>query len=65
MGKIMLNDLLKIENLENVKVKFNQFNGNIDPMEEYKHHPDIVNTNWLLWRTDVRYFKLVKRQFVF
>jgi len=58
MGKIMLNDLLKIENLENVKVKFNQFNGDTDPMEEYKHHPDIVNTNWLLWRTDVRYFKV-------
>ncbi|BFK80443.1 hypothetical protein I3900191A7_05880 [Clostridium baratii] len=56
--KIYLNDLLKIDdlNIENVKIKFNQYNGISNPMDEYMRNPDLVNNNWLFWRNDRRYF---------
>ena len=60
MNKILLNDLLHIpaEQAGNVKVKFNQSNGNDDPMELYLRDPDTVNTDWLLWRSKQRYFSV-------
>ena len=60
INKIYLNDLLKIdfESAKNVKIKFNQHNGNEDPMEEYLNDPDIVNCGWLFWRNQQRYFNV-------
>ncbi len=56
--KIYLNDLLKIDDseIENIKVKFNQYNGYTNPMDEYMSNPDLINNNWLFWRKDQRYF---------
>ncbi|MFW2491568.1 GIY-YIG nuclease family protein [Clostridium chromiireducens] len=51
-----LNDLLAFGDLSNIKIKFNQYNGENDPMEVYKKNPDIVNNRWLFWRTERRYF---------
>ncbi len=58
MSKIYLNDLLNFNASEynNIKIKFNQHNGHDDPMELYKSNPDIVDTQWLFWRNDRRYF---------
>lgn len=58
MKHIKINDLLKIpESLSSeVKVKFNQNNGYDDPMDLYLNNPEIVNTQWLFWRTKQRYF---------
>lgn len=58
MQTIKLNDLLNIpsELASGIKVKFNQHNGDVDPMEEYLRDPEIVNTRWLFWRSKQRYF---------
>ncbi len=38
--KILLNDLLHLENLENVKIRFNKDNGsNYDPIKHFKENP--------------------------
>ena len=60
MKKILLDDLLHIpaELLDNVKVKFNQHNGYNDPMDLYLRDPEVVNTQWLFWRTKQRYFNV-------
>lgn len=60
MSHIKLDDLLRIslDNAENVKVKFNQHNGNDDPMDLYLRDPEIVNTRWLFWRSKQRYFNV-------
>ena len=58
--KIKINDILRFspETFSNIKVKFNQHNGNVDPMEEYLRNPEIVNTRWLFWRNKQRYFNV-------
>ena len=55
---ILLNDLLHFteEELNKTKVKFNQWNGETNPMEEYKKDPEKINSYWLFWRTEQRYF---------
>lgn len=61
MNKILLNDLLNIndDEIDKVKVKFNQKNyENTNPMEEYKKDPEIVNDRWLFWRSKQRYFNV-------
>ncbi len=57
---IYLNDLLHIEDeiLKNTKIKFNQYNGQTDPMDEYKREPEKINSEWLFWRTETKYFKI-------
>jgi len=57
---IKFNDLLKLseEELLISKVKFNQSNGEEDPMEVYLHDPDLINNQWLFWRTKQRYFNV-------
>ena len=57
MNKITLNDLLNVSNPQDAKVKFNVWNGEVDPLDEYLYDPDIVNNQWLFWRTDNRNFK--------
>lgn len=58
MQQIYLNDLLQFKHEEfgNIKIKFNQWNGSDDPMELYQNNPDIVNNQWLFWRSERRYF---------
>jgi hypothetical protein len=58
MEKIYLNNLLHFDqvNYGNIKIKFNQSNGYEDPMELYQSNPDIVNNQWLFWRSKQRYF---------
>lgn len=60
MKKILLDDLLHIspDIVDSVKVKFNQNNGYDDPMDLYLRDPEIVNTQWLFWRTERRYFRV-------
>ncbi len=60
MKKILLEDLLHIpaEMASDVKVKFNQHDGDNDPMELYLREPEIVNTQWLFWRNKQRYFSI-------
>ncbi|WP_312813716.1 GIY-YIG nuclease family protein [Sedimentibacter sp.] len=57
---ILLNDLLNLstENIERAKVRFNQYNGQEDPMEVYLRNPDEVNDIWLFWRAKNRYFNV-------
>jgi len=59
MGReILINDLLKISEdaLYNFKIKFNQWNGETYPMDEYQKDPDMINNQWLFWRNKKRYF---------
>ncbi len=60
MKKILLKDLLNFssEEIEKTKVKFNQHNGIANPMEVYIQNPEEVNTTWLFWRTEKRYFSV-------
>ena len=55
---IYLNDLLQINNFDNVKIKFNKFNGKENPLDEYKKNPEVINEQWLFWRTTQRYFSV-------
>lgn len=56
--ELYLNDLLHIgsENMKNVKIRFNQFNGSEDPLDLYIRDSEIVNTQFFLWRSKQRYF---------
>lgn len=58
MSKIMLNDLLKFndDDINNVKLKFNQTSEYEDPMELYQANPEIINNKWLFYRRERRYF---------
>lgn len=58
-GQITLNDLLQFrrEDFSNIKIKLNQSNGIDDPMELYQQNPEIVNTQWLFWKGQRRYFR--------
>lgn len=60
MKELYLNDLLGIgkEELKNVKIRFNQFNGEENPLDVYVRDPEIVNTHFFLWRTKQRYFNV-------
>lgn len=57
---LLLNDLLHLnqEDLDRAKIKFNQYNGEIEPMEVYLRNPDEVNNLWLFWRAKRRYFSV-------
>lgn len=58
MEGLLLRDLLSFseEEMGKVKIKFNQHNGSEDPMDLYKSNPEIVNTTWLFWNKNRRYF---------
>ena len=60
MDKIRINDILNFskEEIPNVRVKFNIYNGYDDPLELYKTDPDEVNIDWFLWRDRRRYFSV-------
>ena len=46
-NSIKLNDILKLDekDFETAKVRFNQWNGSQNPMEDYKRNPDLVNND--------------------
>lgn len=56
--EIKLNDLLKIHDLENVRIKLNKFNGVDDPIDLFQKDPDLVNNQWLFWREKRRFFNV-------
>lgn len=58
--KLALNDLLHLnqKDLERSKVRFNQYNGEVEPMEVYLRNPDEINNRWLFWRAKRRYFNV-------
>lgn len=58
MKKILLNDLLNLspDVFETAKIKFNQSNGYNDPLDLFLKDPELVNTQWLFWRSKRRYF---------
>lgn len=60
MEPILLNDLLQISasEIDSYKIRFMQFNGEVNPMDEYLREPELINTQWLLWRTKQRYFSV-------
>lgn len=58
--KIYLQDIFRFsdDNLKKVKIKFNQWNGQTDPLDKYIENHDIVNNEWLFWREERRYFNV-------
>lgn len=58
MEGLLLKDLLNFsdDEISNVKIKFNQHNGSEDPMDLYKSNPEKINTEWLFWNKERRYF---------
>ncbi|TDM02527.1 GIY-YIG nuclease family protein [Macrococcus carouselicus] len=44
--------------MKNVKIKFNQSNGIENPIDLFKENPDLLNNQWLFWRTKTRYFRV-------
>lgn len=55
---LKMDDLLRIpqSDMDKVKIKFNQPSPDEDPLDLYRKNPDIVNTQWLFWREQRRYF---------
>ena len=45
---ILLEDLLNLLNSSNnkIKIKFNQYNGEANPLDLYKANPDEINNDW-------------------
>jgi hypothetical protein len=58
--ELKLNDLLNLseDELKNTKVKFNQWNGETNPIDRYKENPDIINNGWFFWRKTRRNFEV-------
>ena len=58
--KILLQDLLNLsaEDRDRAKVKFNIWNGFVNPIELFKSNPDILNNQWLFWNKKRKYFRV-------
>lgn len=59
-NKLYINDILRFDEneMKNIKIKFNQFNGESNPIDEYINSPDTINNMWFFWRTKKRYFNV-------
>ena len=57
---LLLNDILNLPqtDIDRAKIKFNQYDGDSDPLEEFKRDPEIVNTSWLFWHKNRHYFRV-------
>ena len=55
---LRINDLLRFpdDQLGNVRVKFNVCSPYEDPLEVYMSTPEQINTSWLFWREQRRYY---------
>ncbi|MBQ4284182.1 MAG: hypothetical protein IJB96_09685 [Lachnospira sp.] len=60
MITLNLNTILRLtpEEIKNTKIRFNQFNGEVNPLDMYIQDPEMVNTQFFLWRTKQRYFSV-------
>lgn len=56
--EIKLNDLLKLNDLKNVKIKLNKPNEDDDPINLFQENPELVNNQWLFWRKENRNFNV-------
>ncbi|MCR1878978.1 GIY-YIG nuclease family protein [Lactobacillus reuteri] len=58
--QLTLNQLLNLDNqqLSVAKVKFNQNNGEVEPINDFLNDPEMVNNQWLFWRNKNRYFNV-------
>lgn len=56
---ILLNELLGFaeEEMDNVKVRFNQASGDFAPLEQYLAAPEAINSRAFLWTRKQRFFK--------
>ena len=56
--EIKLNDLLHFSgaDMDIAKIKFNQSSPDSNPLDLYQQDPEIVNTQWLFWKEQRRYF---------
>lgn len=56
--EITINDLLKFDDsvVDSVKIKFNQSSPTENPLDLYQKDPEIVNTHWLFYKKQKRYF---------
>lgn len=56
---ILLNDLLGFttDEIENVKIRFNQASGNFAPLEQYLADPETINSRAFLWTRKQRFFR--------
>ena len=56
---ILLNDLLKFsdDEMNAVKIRFNQSSGDFTPLESYLRDPDEINCKAYLWTRKMRFFK--------
>ena len=64
---LKINDPLHIpqSDIDKVKIKFNQPSPDEDPLDFYRKSPDIVNTQWLFWREQRRFFMKARLQSAF
>ena len=60
MASKFLNDLLKFkpEDFGKIKIRFNQPVSEKDPLHEYKKNAETINSEWLLWRKEKRFFNV-------
>ena len=56
---IKLNDILQFSNndLKKAKIRFNQTSPDANPMDLYLKNPELVNSQWFLWKKKQGYFK--------
>ena len=56
--EIKLNDLLHFNgaDMDIAKIKFNQSSPDSNPLDLYQQDTEIVNTQWLFWKEQQRYF---------
>ena len=50
VNKIRLNDLLRLPEDGDIKVKFCKHNGYTNPLDHYLENPEQANIDWLAWR---------------
>jgi hypothetical protein len=60
MDDILLNDLLGFtdEEIKIAKIRFNLFNGEVNPLDVFLDDPEKINTNWFLYRKKNKMFKM-------
>lgn len=64
-NEIALNDLLRLNNLENIKFRFMTPHNSGDPLDTFKHEPEKID-DWLLWNySKLRSFKVGELAFGF
>lgn len=55
---IKFTDIIKFNDINKIKIKFNQHNSYDDPLEVFETDPERINTGWFLWNEKKKYFKV-------